>query len=381
MSEVQDNEWKKLLDELSKKVDNSISKIEERDIDRIQGAKQALVQRLSAMRDYFPQNNGDILIKSINEKIEAAFFPKTQDIALAFKNILKSRSHEQDFIINELINGFVTSRSKALAQNVQGTVLDRLVEAFSKGPDFQIVDHQFYAMFSDPNKARKYVKESLKDLVNLFGLEARELVVEKDKRKSERKVYTFYTFPKKVLEILKGEYVLVDEDLGDKRVSEKFDKTIFISMFLANLSVNRDDLKKIGGVYTVNGICGIFSLILLLSFMPKVDVDETHPIHRDPGYNPDKMSVIPKSWMMKEVLLDLLEPLMKIVAYRLGGREWLKSIEITEARRKIHNQIRFLIKDVNKWILGELCRVEIPIFLEISGILAEVMVKSGREED
>jgi hypothetical protein len=380
MNEVQDKEWQKLLEDFSKRVDQSIKKLEERDIDRIPGAKQALIQRLTAMRDYFPRNNGELLINSINDKIQTAFFPKTQDIALAFNQILKSRTHEQDFIINELINGFIASRSRAMAQNIQGTVLDRLVEAFSKGPDFQIVDHQFYAMFSDPNKARKYVKESLQNLVDLFGLEAKELIVEKDKRRSERKVYTFYTFPEKILDILKDDYILIDEELDEKRVSEKFDKTIFISIFLANLSVNRSDLKKIGGTYTVNGICAIFALILLLSLMPKLEVDETHPILREPSYNPDRMSVIPKSWMMKEVLLDLLEPLISIVSYRLGGGEWLKSIETSEVKQKIHQQIRFLIKDVNKWILGELCRVEVPIFVEIGAIFAEVFVGPSTEE-
>ncbi len=380
MSGIDNLEWKKLLTEFSKNVDRSIKKLEERDIDNIPGAKQALIERLKVMRDYFPQNNGDLFIKSINEKIQNAFFPKTKDLAEAFELIIKSRSHDQDFIINELINGFISSRSKTIALNVQGTIIDRLVEAFSKGPDFQIVDHQFYAMFSDPNKARKYVKESLQDLVDLFGLEAKELIVEKDKRKSERKVYTFYTFPEKILEILEGEYVDTDEVLGEKRVSEKFDKTVFISLFLANISVHRDDLKKIGGVYTVNGICSIFSLILLISLMPKLDVDETNPILKDPSYDSNRMSVIPKSWMMKEVLLDLLEPLMRIVAYRLGGGEWLKSIETSEFKKKIHNQIRFLIKDVNKWILGELCRVEIDIFVSIGSIFAEVIVDTSSED-
>ncbi len=380
MSGIHDIEWEKLLKEFSKSVDKCINKLEERDIDNIPRAKQALIERLKAMRDYFPQNNGELFIKSINEKIQNAFFPKTKDLGDAFELILKSRSHDQDFIINELINGFISSRSKAIASHVQGTVIDRLVEAFSKGPDFQIVDHQFYAMFSDPNKARKYVKESLQNLVDLLGLEAKELVVEKDKRKSEQKIYTFYTFPEKILEILEGDYVDTDEELGEKRVSEKFDKTVFISLFLANLSVHRDDLKKIGGVYTVNGILSIFALIILLSFLPKLDIDEINPILRDPTYNPEKMSVIPKSWMMKEILLDLLEPIIKIVAYRLGGGEWLKAVETSDVKKKIHNQIRFLIKDVSKWILGELCRVDIPIFVEIGAIFAEVIVETSSED-
>jgi len=92
------------------------------------------------------------------------------------------------------------------------------------------------------------------------------------------------------------------------------------------------------------------------------------------------MSIIPKSWMVKQVLETLFEPLIKIVAYRLGGVGWLKKIKDTEINKKIHNQIRFLLKDVNKWILGNLCRVEIPIFVEISNIFAEITLDLGRNE-
>ena len=93
------------------------------------------------------------------------------------------------------------------------------------------------------------------------------------------------------------------------------------------------------------------------------------------------MSVIPKSWMMKEVLGDLFNPLIKIVAYRLGKGYWLSQIKDTEVHKKIHNQIRFLLKDVNKWILGNLCRVEIPIFVDISNIFSQVPVGIGDADD
>ena len=99
--------------------------------------------------------------------------------------ILKSRTHEQDFIINELLNGFVTSKAKALVTGSQGPIIDRIVEAFSKRNDFHIVDHQFFAMFGDPNKPHHYVKKQLEELVNMFGLVSKELVIEKDVRRSE----------------------------------------------------------------------------------------------------------------------------------------------------------------------------------------------------
>ena len=374
MTEVEDPSWKGLLNNFQVNLEKSIEELQKRDVENIPGAKEALIQRLNNMKLHFPKNNGDILIKSINDKIQNAFFPNTKSFSVALKKILKSRTHEQDFIINELLNGFVTSKAKAIATGTQGPIIDRIVEAFSKRNDFHIVDHQFYAMFGDPNKPRHYVKKQLEELSNMFGLVSKELVVEKDVRRSEEKVYVFYTFPDEIITILEEKYLIIDEDLGYAYVSEEFDRNVFISMFLANLAINRDDIDKIGGAYTINGISAIFALILLLSFMPKLSLDETNPILNDPNFNEKNMSVIPKSWMMKQVLEPLFEPLIKIVAYRIGGGLWLSKIIDSEINKKIHNQIRFLLKDVNKWILGNLCRVEIPIFIEISNIFTEILV-------
>ncbi|TFF90398.1 MAG: hypothetical protein EU548_03205 [Promethearchaeota archaeon] len=372
-------EWNNLLQEFIKGIEIAIEKLEERDVETIPGAKDSLLQRLNDMKTHFPKNNGEIFIKAINDTIQNNFFPATNDFTEAFQKVLKSRTHEQDYIINELINGFVTSKANAIASGTQVPVIDRLVEAFSTRNDFHIVDHQFYAMFGDPNKPRKYVKKQLQELVNLFGLVSKELIIEKDKRRSERKVYTFYTFPEGILEILEEKYIIIDEELGYAYVSEEFDRNVFICMFLANIAINRDNPEKIGGSYTINGISAIFALILLLSFMPKVSVDETNPILRDPNYNETNMSVIPKSWMMKQVLEPLFEPLIKIIAYRLGGGLWFSKIIDSEVNKKIHSQLRFLIKDVTPWILGNLIRVEIPIFVEIANIFAEVTVGADTE--
>lgn len=379
MTEAKDSTWKELLQEFEKGVQKAIEKLEKRDIENIPGGKEALIQRLNNMKLHFPKNNGEIFLKAINEKIQNAFFPNTKNFSEAFEIILKSRTHEQDFIINELLNGFVTSKAKAIASGTQGPIIDRIVEAFSKRNDFHIVDHQFFAMFGDPNKPRHYIKKQLKELIDMFGLISKELFIEKDIRRSEEKVYTFYTFPDDLIKILEEKYLIVDEDLGYAYVSDLFDRNVFICMFLANLAINRDNIEKIGGSYTINGISAILSLILLLSFMPKLSIDETNPILNDPNFDNKTMSVIPKSWMMKQVLEDLFEPLIKIVAYRIGGGLWLSHIIDSEINKKIHNQIRFLLKDINKWILGNLCRVEIPIFIEISNIFAEILV--GYEEE
>jgi len=379
MTEVSDKTWKDLLKDFENGLNKAIEELENRDIENIPGAKEALIQRLNNMKLHFPKNNGEIFIKSVDDKIQNAFFPNTKDFARNFAQILKSRTHEQDFIINELLNGFVSSKAKAIASGTQGPIIDRMVEAFSKRNDFHIVDYQLFAMFGDPNKPKHYIKKQLEDLIDMFGLISKELIVEKDVRRSEQKIYTFYTFPDEIIKILEEKYLIIDEELGYAYVSEDFDRNIFICMFLATLAVNRDDLEKIGGTYTINGISAIFALILLLSFMPKVTVDETNPILNDPSFDQQKMSIIPKSWMMKQVLEPLFEPLIKIIAYRLGGGLWLTKIIDSDVNKKIHNQIRFLLKDVNKWILGNLCRVEVPIFVEIANIFAEILVGYGEE--
>ena len=379
MTVFEDNTWRELLKSFRIGIENSIEKLQNRDIENIPGAKDALVQRLENIKTYFPRNNGELFIKAIDDKIQNNFFPNTKNFSEAFSQILKSRTHEQDFVINELLNGFVTSKAKAIALGTQVPVIDRMVEAFSRRNDFHIVDYQFYAMFGDPNKPKHYIKKQLEELIGMFGLISKELVVEKDIRKSEKKVYTFYTFPDEIINILEEKYLIIDEELGYAYVSDAFDRNVFICMFLANLAVSRDNIEKVGGTYTINGISAIFALILLLSFLPKLSVDETNPILNDPGFDQNRMSVIPKSWMMNQVLESVFEPLSKIIAYRLGGGLWLTKIIDSEVNKKIITQIRFLLKDVNKWILGNLCRVEIPIFVEISNIFAEVLV--GYEEE
>ena len=401
--------WEGLLDVFSEGIEKAIEEIKIKDVENIPGAKEALLDRLNVLKIQFTRNKGELFERAIDNTIQNAFFPNTSDFAEAFGKILKSRTHEQDFIINELLNGFVTSKAKAIASYNQGPIIDRMVEAFAKRSDFHIVDHQFFAMFGDPNKPRNFVKKQLEGLVNLFGLVSKELVIEKDIRRSEEKVYTFYTFPPEILAILKEKYIIIDEkevkkgeieeddkeielaisvnkknaknDLVYAYVSEAFDRNVFISLFLANIAVNRKDTEEIGGSYTINGISAIFALILLLSLLPKIKVQATNPILKDPSFDDQKMNIIPKSWMAKQVLEALFEPLIKIVAFRLGGVLWLNQIKDTEINKKIHNQIRFLLKDVNKWILGNLCRVEIPIFVEISNIFAEITLDLGRNEN
>ena len=175
--------------------------------------------------------------------------------------------------------------------------------------------------------------------------------------------------------MLEGTYIIRTEK-GETIINDDFDKNVFTSLFLARYSVGRKTLDS----YKINGICAIFALILILSFMPKVKIAENNPILRDDNFDSQTMSVIPKSWMMKEVLVELLPSTIEIVAYRMGASLWYNKIIKSDAQKRLHLQTRFLIKDVNKWVLGNLCRVEIPIFVEISNIFQEITV-DGSDTD
>jgi hypothetical protein len=366
--------WEELNQKFGEGISKSIEILKERDLENIPGARDRLIDKFSQLKTYLPKNNGEIMQKIIDNSIQRAFFPRTNKLPQAFTQILDSRTPEQDYIIQELINGFISSESKAFTESSEGPILDHLVEAFRKRKDFKIVDFQFYAMFGDANKPKKFLTERLHNVTEFLGLES-EKVIRENVATGEDKEITYYYFPKEITNILEGRYIETLEN-GDKIITEKFDKMVFTAYFLAKLAISRTGLDK----YKVNGISAIFALILIISFMPKLQLDEKSPLNRDPHYNPEMMSVIPKSWMTKDILSQLLPPLIQLISYRLGGMEWFEKIELTEKRIKLHLQAQFLLKDVNKWVLGNMCRVEIPIFVEISAILTEVMVGSERTE-
>jgi hypothetical protein len=365
--------WNELLEKFQTGLAKSMENLAERDVENIPGAKDRLIEKFTQLQNYLPRNDGELMISMINDSIQSRLFPPTQSLTAAFNQILNERTPEQDSIISELIDGFISSQGKTLFGGTDRRILDNLVEAFKKRRDFKIVDHQFYAMFGDPNKPRKYVQERLDKIADFLGLQIETLHVQEDVRDGKPKDYKFYSFPEEITSILEGKYLQIQDD-GEKIITEEFDKMVFISYFLATQSINRKNLDK----YAINGICAIFSLILLLSFMPKIEVDETHPINRDEHFNAQTMSIIPKSWLTKAILGELMTPLVQIIAYRVGGINWLDKIILTEKNINIHLQAQFLLKDVNKWVLGNMCRVEIPIFVEISNIFSEIIV--GAEE-
>ncbi|MHA1584953.1 MAG: hypothetical protein ACTSWL_06835 [Promethearchaeota archaeon] len=371
--------WNELVQNFDKAISESIKKIEERDVETIPGARDQLIRRFEELKRYLPRNNGELLIKSIDDSIQNAYFPRVNSVSEAFNKVLNTlaQQHENSFVINELINGFIAGKAKSFGSYKEGAVIDKIIEAFKKSKDFRISDYRLFAMFSNnPNKPRPSTVKQIEKIADFIGLVCEERVYARDLARSEEKIVKFYTFPKEILEILEGKYI-IQTDKGETIINEEFDKNVFTALFLAKYAVDRSNLD----VYKVNGICAIFSLILILSFMPKVKLGENSPILRDPNYNADTMSVIPKTWMRKDILLELIQPTIELLAYRLGGGTlWFDKIKKSDATKRLHLQSSFLIKDINRWVLGNLCRVEIPIFVEISNIFQEITVSGDSEE-
>lgn len=368
--------WMELVENFKLGLEKALEMIKQRDVETIPGARDQLIRRFEELIRYLPRNSGELLIKAIDDSIQKAFFPRTDNLSEAFSKILHTLQEDFDnsYIINELINGFIASKTKSFGSFQEGSIIERLIEAYKKSKKFRISDYSFYAMFGDPENPRKYIQEGLKKIAEFLGLIEIEQEYARDLAKSEKKVVKFYTFPDEILALLEGEY-LVTTEKGEVMISEDFDKNVFTAMFLARYAIDRTKL----GDYQINGICNIFALILILSFMPKVKLSENNPILRDESFDSAKMSVIPKTWMRKDILLELMQPTIEIVAFRLGATKWYEKIEKSDAKKRLHLQSNMLIRDVNRWVLGNLCRVEIPIFVEISNIFQEITVSGNSE--
>ena len=98
--------WDELVEKVKVGFEKSVDQVKTRDVENIPGAKDQLVRRFEELIRFLPQDHGKLLVRSIDESIANSFFPRTDSLAEAFQKILKARTHEQDFIINELINGF-----------------------------------------------------------------------------------------------------------------------------------------------------------------------------------------------------------------------------------------------------------------------------------
>ena len=87
MSVSADTRWNDLLEAFVEGLENSIEKVKEKDVENIPGAKEALLERLETMKIHFPRNEGEIFIRTIDDKIQNAFFPKTTDFANIYHTI------------------------------------------------------------------------------------------------------------------------------------------------------------------------------------------------------------------------------------------------------------------------------------------------------
>jgi len=204
-NDLESDLWTELIEKFGDSIKKSLEIIKKRDIENIPGAKEQLIRRFEELNRYLPKDNGNIIIKSIDESISNAFFPQTNKLDEAFEKILKTleQQHENAFVINELINGFVASQSKSFGSFKEGPIIDRIIEAFKKSKNFRISDYTFYAMFGNPNKPRKNLQENLKSITDFLGLVKEEKIFSHDLARSEEKTVIFYTFPPEILFTLK----------------------------------------------------------------------------------------------------------------------------------------------------------------------------------
>ena len=98
---VLEAKWEGLLEKFSEGLEEAIRELKNKNVENIPGARDALLDRLDVLRTQFPRNDGELLKRAIDNTIQNTFFPNTSNLAEAFSKILKSRTHEQDFIINE----------------------------------------------------------------------------------------------------------------------------------------------------------------------------------------------------------------------------------------------------------------------------------------
>ena len=112
--------WGDLLQGYIVGLDKAIEELNTHNVESTAQAIQLLLDRLKVIRGLFPINNGRLFLQTIDNVIQETFFPDTRDFAIAFEKILNSRTHDQDFIINELLNGFVVSKTKSMATHRPG---------------------------------------------------------------------------------------------------------------------------------------------------------------------------------------------------------------------------------------------------------------------
>ncbi len=76
--------WNELLEEFKTSLENSIEIIKEKDVEDVPGAKEKLINKLEQLKNFLPENNGELLTNIISNSIEKSFFPKSESFAKIF---------------------------------------------------------------------------------------------------------------------------------------------------------------------------------------------------------------------------------------------------------------------------------------------------------
>lgn len=363
---------KSLVLEIEKGMDAAIKRIEERDTtEKVPGAKEIIIARMEKMKEFFMKDDGKFLLNLIHEKIEMAIFPVKQTLGETFEIILNSRvMHEQDFLIQELVNGFISSKEDSIGEFKNAKVLDRVIKLFSESKNLTITSMDISELFHKSyHTTNIYVNKEFDKIANYIGLESRTVEI-MDNFTGDPMIISIYSFSDEIIQVLEANQYIYKQH-GKYRAGPTFGKIVFMSLILAKISMDRMNLKQ----YQIIGICAILALILFISLLPTLKVDnlkEKEKLNLDP----ELMDVIPHSWIRDDCIQELFPPLIKIIAFQIGGYNWLAETN-TDLLKKLALQIQFLIQDINRWHYGYLVRVKIPIIVEISNIFQTVQIDSG----
>ncbi len=364
-----------IIKEIEKGIDAAISRIKDREsTEKVPGAKELIIARMEKIKEFFMKDDGSFLLKLIQEKIEAAIFPRKQTLGETFEVILTSRTiHEQDFLIQELVNGYIASKEDSIGEFKNARVMDRIIKLFVESKNLRITSLDVSELFhKNYHTSDKYVNKEFQKIAKFIGLtESTAEII--DNYTGNPIEISIYSFPDEIIEILFS-HGYVYKEHGKYRASKSFGKIVFLSLVLAKISMDRLNLKQ----YQIIGICAILALILFIALLPTLKIDNVKEKEKL-DINPELMDIIPHSWIREDCIKALFPPLIKMIAFQIGGFNWLADTN-TDLLTRLALQTQFLIQDINRWHYGYLVRVKIPIIVEISNIFQTVQVDLGENQ-
>jgi hypothetical protein len=197
------------------------------------------------------------------------------------------------------------------------------------------------------------------------------------------KQITLFTFPEKILLSLADKGILIRTSNGTFDVfnEEKFNEDLFNSIILAHLTTNKELLT----IYQKAGIIANFAILFLLATLPNVvkQIENSGDLMaklETKGFDSSYMQILPKSWMMEEIVEIYRDPLMKVIAFYLGGNSWVRIFDDIHLPKRIHQQLLTRLPLINSWKLGQKIRVMVPILINVDRILVDVLAESPGKE-